>query len=79
MFPEVAMSSYDQRTCKASEKVNRTIAEVAERLERESAGFINYLNDEVVPCVREQSTKALRVVSQELGKLADYLDTPKHV
>jgi nitrogen fixation protein FixH len=66
-------------TYQASERFNRTIADIAERLERESAGFVTYLNDEVVPCVRQHSTKALRVVSQELGKLADYLDTPKHV
>jgi len=71
------MGCNEHRTTNTSEKVNRTIAEVAERLERESAGFINYLNNEVVPCVRQHSTKALRIAAQELGKIADYLDTPK--
>jgi sulfur carrier protein ThiS len=73
------MNSYDRKTHETSEKFNRTIADIAERLERESAGFVAYINDEVVPCVRQHSTKALRVVSTELSKLADYLDTPKHV
>jgi len=73
------MSSYERKTCHGGERINRSIAEIAERLERESAGFVAYVNDEVVPRVRHHSTKALRLVSQELGKLADYLDTPKHV
>ena len=73
------MSSNDRSTYQPSERFNQTIADIAERLERESAGFVAYLNDEVVPRVRQHSTKALRTVSQELGKLADYLDSPKRV
>jgi sulfur carrier protein ThiS len=71
------MNSYARRTNETSERVNRTIADIAERLERESAGFVTYINDEVVPRVRQHSTKALRTVSEELSKIADYLDNPK--
>ena len=53
---------------------NRKVEEAAERLERESAEFIKYLNDEVVPAVRQHSTKALRIASQKLTQMADYMD-----
>ena len=53
---------------------NRKVEEAAERLERETAEFIKYLNDEVVPAVRQHSTKALRVASQKLTQMADYME-----
>jgi hypothetical protein len=39
--------------------------------------FIKYLNDEVVPTVRQHSTKALRTASQKLAGLADYMEQQK--
>ncbi len=33
-----------------------------------------YLNDEVVPHLRQDSSQALRSAAEQLGKLADYLD-----
>jgi hypothetical protein len=56
---------------------NRKVEEAAERLERESAEFVKYLNDEVVPAVRQHSTKALRIASEKLANLADYMDKHK--
>jgi prophage antirepressor-like protein len=53
---------------------NRKVEETTERLEQEAAEFIKYLNDEVVPAVRQHSTKALRVASQKLAWLADYME-----
>jgi hypothetical protein len=53
---------------------NRTVEEAAERLERETAEFVKYLNDEVVPAVRHHSTKALRVAAEKLARLADYME-----
>ena len=35
---------------------------------------ITYLNDKVVPEVRENSSKALRIAAEQLGRLADHLD-----
>jgi hypothetical protein len=46
-------------------------------MEKETAEFITYLNDEVVPAVRQHSTKALRVAAEKMSKLADYLDEVK--
>ena len=53
---------------------NRKVEEAAERLEKETAEFIKYLNDEVVPAVRQHSTKALRIASQKLASFADYME-----
>jgi len=40
--------------------------------------FIKYLNDEVVPAVRQHSTKALRVASEKLSEFADYMEKHPH-
>jgi len=56
---------------------NRKVEEAAERLERETAELIKYLNDEVVPAARQHSTKALRIASEKLTRLADYMDQHK--
>ena len=55
----------------------QTVNAAAERLEKDSAEFIEYLNREVVPAVRQQSTKALRVAAEKLHQLADYMDQVK--
>jgi hypothetical protein len=47
---------------------------MADHLEKDSAELINYLNQEVVPAIRQQSTNALRTASQKLSEFADYLD-----
>lgn len=60
-----------------TERVNKTVSNMAEYLERESAELIDYLNREVVPAVREHSTKALRVAADKLRELADYMDEAK--
>ena len=56
---------------------NRKVEEAADRLEKETAEFIKYLNDEVVPAVRQHSTKALRTASVKLTELADYMEQQK--
>ncbi len=52
----------------------RKLEEAARRLEQETEKFIQYLNDEVVPEVREHSSRGLRHASKELAKFADYLE-----
>jgi glutamyl-tRNA reductase len=68
------MSNFDRKVEETSARVNKSVAEAAERLEKETAEFVKYLNDEVVPAVRGHSTKALRVASEKLARLADYMD-----
>jgi hypothetical protein len=68
------MTDFNRKVEQASARVSQTVAETTERLEQESAEFIKYLNDEVVPAVRQHSTKALRVASEKLTQLADYME-----
>ncbi len=53
---------------------NRKVEDAAQRVERETTEFVKYLNEEVVPAVRQHSTKALRIASEKLARLAEYLD-----
>lgn len=71
------MGNFDRKVEDAGARVNQRVADVTERLERETAELITYLNNEVVPAIRTHSTKALRVAAEKLGKMADYLDEQK--
>jgi glutamyl-tRNA reductase len=71
------MSDFNRKVEDASARVNKSVAEATERIEKETAEFITYLNDEVVPAVRQHSTKALRVAAEKISHLADYLDEVK--
>jgi len=71
------MSDFERKVEEASARVNRSVANVVESVEKETAEIINYLNKEVVPAVRSHSTKALRVAAEKLARLADYLDQQK--
>ena len=56
---------------------NRKVEQAADRLEKETAEFIQYLNDEVVPAVRQHSSKVLRVAAEKMAGLADYMEQTK--
>ena len=71
------MKDFNRKVEDASARVNKSVAEAADRMEKETAEFITYLNDEVVPAVRQHSTKALRVAADKMSMLADYLDEVK--
>ncbi len=58
-------------------KVEEKLTETMPRVEEEVRRVVAYLNDEVVPGVRENSSKALRTASEQLAKLADQLDRNK--
>lgn len=71
------MNDFNRKVEDASARFNKSVADAAQKLEKDSAEFINYLNDEVVPAVREHSTKALRIAAEKLSHLADYMDQQK--
>jgi KaiC/GvpD/RAD55 family RecA-like ATPase len=71
------MHNFDRKVEGAGARVNQKVANVAERMERETAELITYLNNEVVPAIRAHSTKALRVAADKLARMADYLDEQK--
>jgi glutamyl-tRNA reductase len=69
------MTDFNRKVENASSRLKQSIADAAANLEKESAELISYLNNEVVPAVREHSTKALRIASEKLTQMADYLDS----
>ncbi len=56
------------------EDANAAIHEAVDRIESELQSVIQYLNAEVVPTVRDHSSRALRIAAQKLAQLADYMD-----
>jgi len=55
-------------------KVDAHVGEVSGRIEEDVKRVIAYLNDRVVPEVRENGSKALRVAAEQLTRLADHLE-----
>lgn len=68
------MSDFNRKVEETTARVNKTVTEAADRLEKESAELIKYLNEEVVPAVRQHSTKALRIAADKLSHLAEYME-----
>lgn len=62
-----------------SRKAEAKFKQEAPRVEEEVRKVINYMNDVVVPEVRDNSSRALRAASEQLAKLADRLDRGKGV
>jgi hypothetical protein len=71
------MTEFDRKVEDASARFNRSVAHVAETLEKETANLVLYLNDEVVPAVRGHSSKALRTAAAKLAEFADYLESQR--
>lgn len=71
------MNDFNRKVEEASARVNKTVADMTERIEKDSAELIAYLNNEVVPAVRQHSTKALRIAAEKMQQLADYMDQAK--
>ena len=51
--------------------------EAGQQIEQELKRVIRFIDEKVVPEVREQSSTALRDASQRLAKLAEHLDSSK--
>jgi hypothetical protein len=69
------MNDFNRKVEEASARLNQSINEVATNLEKETAELVDYLNQEVVPAVRQHSTKALRIAAEKLARLADFMET----
>lgn len=73
------MNDFNRKVEETTARVSKTVAETAERLEQDKAELIAYLNNEVVPAVRQHSTKALRIAAEKMTRLAEYLEShPPH-
>lgn len=53
------------------------LREAASRAEEDVRKLITYINDEVVPDVRRNSSEALRAAATELHRLAEKMDESK--
>ena len=73
----IDMTEFDHKVEDASARFNRSVANIAETLEKETAEMVGYLNDEVVPAARAHSSKTLRKAAQKLAQFADYLETQR--
>ena len=61
----------------AGKKLDEVLGDTVKRVEDETRQLIDYINDEVVPLVRQHSTKGLRIASDKLKDLAEYMDSAK--
>ena len=68
------MGDFSRKVEETTSRVGKTVGETTERIEKEANDFIKYLNDEVVPAVRQHSTKALRIAAQKMQELANYME-----
>ena len=68
------MNDFNRKVEETTERVGRKVGETSERIEQEAAQFIKYLNEEVVPAVRQHSTRALRIAAEKMQALANYMD-----
>ena len=72
------MAQNDPKTNDPFERIGRKLdtefGEAAQKLEREKERVITYLNNEVVPAIRNHSSKALRAASEQLSRLAEFMD-----
>ncbi|MFT4115003.1 hypothetical protein [Silvibacterium sp.] len=64
---EQRKSGFENFGRRVDDKVNEALPRIEEELKR----IIAYLNDEVVPDVRRNSLKAMRIASTKLTELAD--------
>jgi len=55
-------------------KLDAEFGEAAQKVDREAERVITYLNNEVVPAIRNHSSKAIRIAADQLNKLAEYMD-----
>lgn len=55
-------------------RIDQHLGGTGERIEEDVQRVITYLNDKVVPEVRENGSKALRIAADQLARLADHLE-----
>lgn len=67
----------DRRTARMEEtgrRIGRKLGEADRLIREELQQVIEYLDKEVVPTVRDQSSRGLRIAAEKLSKLADLMD-----
>ncbi|MFZ3214116.1 MAG: hypothetical protein WA188_21625 [Terriglobales bacterium] len=55
-------------------KIGRQLGEAQRTVQEQVQQVIDYLDKEVVPTVRNESSRSLRIAAEKLSKLADLMD-----
>ena len=58
----------------AGQRLDDVLGDTTQRIEEETQKLIAYINDELVPAIREHSSKGLRVASEKLKDAADMME-----
>jgi hypothetical protein len=61
----------------AGERLDDILGDASTRIEEETQTLIAYINDELVPAIRQHSSNALRVASEKLQQAAEHMDANK--
>jgi phytoene dehydrogenase-like protein len=58
----------------AGERLDDFLDDASTRIEKETQQLLTYINDELVPAIRDHSSKALRAASEKLKQAADMME-----
>jgi hypothetical protein len=61
----------------AGAKLDDVFGDASKRIEEETKTLIAYINNELVPAIREHSSTGLRIASEKLKQAADRMDAGK--
>jgi hypothetical protein len=61
----------------AGERLDNILGDASARLEEETQALLAYINDELVPAIRDHSSQALRIASEKLAQAAEHMDSRK--
>ena len=59
----------------AGEKMDDVLGDTTHRIEEETQKLLAYINDELVPAIREHSSNALRIASEKMSQAAELMES----
>ncbi len=59
----------------AGEKLDDVLGDTTKRIEDETQKLLAYINDELVPAIREHSSNALRIASEKMAQAAELMES----
>ena len=61
----------------AGERLDDMLGATTKRVEEETQTLIDYINDELVPAIRDHSSNALRIASEKMAQAAEMMESDK--
>ena len=61
----------------AGERLDDMLGDTTKRIEEQTQTLIAYINDELVPAIRDHSSAALRIASEKLTQAAEMMEASK--